>query len=106
MTVRENHATDSSRPDLDAVIDTAIQSAHQHGYTLQQLRDRVQERLRVEPPDHVLLVGRETGMGVILRVELRLAAQSFDRLVYDRRTGLSSGPSTRCARGKPARITA
>ena len=71
MTVRANHATDSSRPDLDAVINTAIQSARQHGYTLQQLRQRVQERLRIGPPDHLLLVGRDAGMGVVLRVELR-----------------------------------
>ena len=71
VTVRADHFPDPSRPDLDTVINTAIQSAHQHGYTLQQLRQRVQERLRVGPPDHLLLVGREAGMGVILRVELR-----------------------------------
>ena len=31
VTVRQNHATDSSRPDLDAVVNATIQSAHQHG---------------------------------------------------------------------------
>ena len=72
LTVRANQVTDSSaRPNLDAVINGAIQSARQHGYTLQQLRQRVQQRLLVGPPDHLLLVEREAGMGVVLRVELR-----------------------------------
>lgn len=56
LTVRANHGTESARPHLDTVINAAILSARQHGYTLQQLRQRVQERLRVGPPDHLLLV--------------------------------------------------
>ena len=72
LTVRANQVTDASaRPHLDAVINAAIQSARQHGYTLQQLRQRVQQRLLVGPPDHLLLVEDEDGMAVVLRVELR-----------------------------------
>lgn len=71
LTVRPNQGTRSARPDLDGVINAAIVSAREHGYTLQQLRQRVQERLLVGPPDHLLLVEDEPGMAVVLRVELR-----------------------------------
>ena len=72
LTVRPNQPADSSAgPDLDDVINAAIRSARTQGYTLQQLRQRVQERLLMGPPDHLLLVEREAGMGVVLRVELR-----------------------------------
>ena len=71
LTVRANHVTGSARPDLDAVINAAILSARQHGYTLRQLRQRVQERLLVGPPDHLLLVEGDPGIRVVLCVELR-----------------------------------
>lgn len=72
LKVRANYnVTDSARPELGTVINGAILVARQHGYTLQQLRQRVQERLLLGPPDHLLLVEREPGMGVVLRVELQ-----------------------------------
>lgn len=71
LMVRARYVTDRAQPDLDAVINAAVQAARESGYTLQQLRRRVEERLRAEPPDHLLLVAEESGMRVVLGVELR-----------------------------------
>ncbi|HMD87065.1 MAG TPA: GntR family transcriptional regulator [Terriglobia bacterium] len=56
--------------DLDDVINDAIQLAQDHGYSLQQLRQRVHERLLVQPPDHLLVVASESGMRELICVEL------------------------------------
>lgn len=56
--------------DLDDVINFAIQLAQKNGYSLQQLRDKVQERLLAHPPDHVLVVSDEPGLRELIRVEL------------------------------------
>ena len=56
--------------DLDDVINAAIQVAQKHGYTLQQLRQRVQERLLAQPPDHLLVVADELGSRELIRMEL------------------------------------
>jgi GntR family transcriptional regulator len=56
--------------DLDDVINSAIQLAQQNGYSLQQLQDRVQERLLAHAPDHVLVVSDEPGLRELIRVEL------------------------------------
>jgi hypothetical protein len=56
--------------DLDDVINSAIQLAQQHGYSLQQLRERVQERLLAQRPDHILIVSDESGFRELLRVEV------------------------------------
>ena len=56
---------------LDDLINATIQAAREHGYTLQQLRQRVQERLMLQPPDHFLLVSKETGMRYLLWEELK-----------------------------------
>jgi len=56
--------------DLDDVINSAIQVAQQHGYSLQRLRERVQERLLAQPPDHILVVSDESGFRELLRAEL------------------------------------
>ena len=72
--------------DLDDVINSAIQLAQQHGYSLQQLRQRVQERLLAQPPDHLLVVSDEPGLRELIRVELSeqvkcpVAACSIDDL--------------------------
>ncbi|OFW09270.1 MAG: hypothetical protein A3G20_09870 [Acidobacteria bacterium RIFCSPLOWO2_12_FULL_59_11] len=56
--------------DLDDVINSAIQVAQEHGFSLQQLRQRVQERLLAQPPDHLLVVSDEPGLRELIRVEL------------------------------------
>ncbi len=66
-----------SRPrrvqDLDDLINAAISSARERGYSLQQLRDRLRERLLAEPPDHILVVEQEPGLRRLLREEIREA---------------------------------
>jgi DNA-binding transcriptional regulator YhcF (GntR family) len=56
--------------DLDALIDAMIRQARVWNYTLQELRDRLRERLLAEPPDHVLIVDLERGTAELLRTEL------------------------------------
>ena len=57
--------------DLDDLINTTIRAAQEKGYTLQQLRQRVQERLMALPPDHLLVVSKEPGLRHLLREELK-----------------------------------
>ncbi len=59
--------------DLDELIDRTIRLAQERGYTLQQLAHRVRRRLMAEPPDHLLIIEPEAGMGEIMKVELREA---------------------------------
>jgi GntR family transcriptional regulator len=72
MAVRSLEA-EASAPrvrDLDDLINAAIKTAQGHGYTLQQLRQRVRERLMAQPPDHILVVEKEAGLRQILRTEI------------------------------------
>ncbi|PYS55349.1 MAG: hypothetical protein DMG13_04350 [Acidobacteria bacterium] len=71
MVVRELDEVPASRKeDLDDLIDAAIRSARERGYTLRQLRKRVRERLLMDPPDHVLIVEDEPGLRRLLQQEL------------------------------------
>jgi DNA-binding transcriptional regulator YhcF (GntR family) len=56
--------------DLDELIDRTIHLAQERGYTLQQLAHRVRRRLMMEPPDHLLIIEPEAGMGEIMKAEL------------------------------------
>jgi GntR family transcriptional regulator len=71
----------SAKQDLDDVIDSAIQMARERGYTLQQLRGRIRDRLLTQPPDHVLIAEDEPGMRGLLQREisglLRVAADAI-----------------------------
>jgi len=57
--------------DLDDLINAAIHSAQEAGYSVKQLRQRVLERLMAEPPDHLLVVSADGGIRHLLREELR-----------------------------------
>lgn len=59
---------------LDDLIDQTIDLARRSGYSLQQLRERVKERLMAEPPDHILVIEEEEGLRNILMEEIREAA--------------------------------
>jgi hypothetical protein len=59
------------RKDLDDLINATIKAAQNHGYSLEQLRQRVQERLMAQPPDHILVVEEEAGLRQILRTEIK-----------------------------------
>lgn len=71
-------ATDAAKQpdtfrDLDELIDRTIHLAQERGYTLQQLAHRVRRRLMTEPPDHLLIIEPEAGMGEIMKAELQEA---------------------------------
>jgi len=60
---------------LDDLINKTIALARENGYSLQQLRERVRERLLLEPPDHLLVVEQDEGLRDLMREELRLAVR-------------------------------
>lgn len=57
--------------DLDELINATIEMARRRGYSLTALRDRVRERLLMEPPDHILVVEEEPGLRELLQTEIR-----------------------------------
>ncbi len=61
------------RRDLDDLINELIRTAREHGYTLQDVRQRLRERLLEEAPDHILALSTDAGVRVLLQVELREA---------------------------------
>ncbi len=58
---------------LDDLINTTIRAAREQGYSLQALRERVRERLLAAPPDHILVVEADAGLGRVLQEEIRRA---------------------------------
>ena len=56
--------------DLDGLINLTIRVARESGYTMEELRQRVWERLRIQPPDHLLVVSTDPGLCRILKAEL------------------------------------
>ena len=76
---------------LDHLIDHTIDLATRHGYSLQQLTDQLRNRLLEQPPDHLLLVEPEAGLGEIMQQEIQ------DRIGYAPKNcslaGLQHSPS-------------
>jgi DNA-binding transcriptional regulator YhcF (GntR family) len=60
----------SSKGDLDGLINETIQRAWKMGYSLQVLQERVMERVYSAPPDCVVVVEAEPGLREIIRTEL------------------------------------
>jgi DNA-binding transcriptional regulator YhcF (GntR family) len=56
---------------LDDLINQTIAIAREKGYSLQELRERVRERLLAQPPDHILVVEQDEGMRELICEELR-----------------------------------
>lgn len=56
--------------DLDDLITATLRAARERGYSMQELRARLTERLLNEAPDHVLLVEDEVEMRQLVRQEL------------------------------------
>ena len=61
--------------DLDDLINETMRAASRRGYTLQQLRKRVRERMLAEPPDHILVLSADSGMRVLFQMELKETLQ-------------------------------
>ena len=57
--------------DLDDLINATIRTAKEKGYSFQQLRKKVEERLMALPPDHLLVVSEDRGLRLLLREELK-----------------------------------
>jgi DNA-binding transcriptional regulator YhcF (GntR family) len=58
--------------DLDDLVNAAVLGARQRGYSLQQLYERLRERLVAAPPDHLLVISNDAGMRMLLPKELKL----------------------------------
>jgi DNA-binding FadR family transcriptional regulator len=56
---------------LDDLINVTIRTARQSGYSMQDLRQRVRERLLAEAPDHILVVEQDEGLRKLFEAELR-----------------------------------
>lgn len=60
---------------LDDIINLTIHVAQAMGYTLQELRERVRDRLKLASPDHILVIDRDKELREILCDEIRTAMQ-------------------------------
>jgi len=60
---------------LDDLINKTIVVAREKGYSLQELRERVRQRLLTELPDHVLVVEQNAGLRDLMREELRVVVK-------------------------------
>ena len=58
---------------LDDIINLTIQVALSRGFTLQELRERFRDRLKIASPDHLLVIERDKGLREILCDEIRSA---------------------------------
>jgi len=58
---------------LDDIINLTIHVAQAMGYTLQELRERVRDRLKSASPDHILVIDRDKELREILCDEIRSA---------------------------------
>lgn len=55
---------------LDDIVETALRLAQANGYSLQQLASSLHHRLREAPPDHLLVLAPDPGMGDLMRQEI------------------------------------
>src|SRR5262249_3768310 len=57
--------------DLDSMINAVIRVAREGRHSLQELRNRVRERLLEQPPDHLLVIEEDPGLRQLLQEEIR-----------------------------------
>ncbi len=60
----------ATNPDLDELINQTILRASELGYSLQALRSQVLDRLRAQPPDHILVVEPELELRRVMCAEI------------------------------------
>lgn len=63
--------TEDNEATLDDLINKTITRAREKGYSLQQLRERVRERLLAQAPDHLLVVEQDQELRDLICEELR-----------------------------------
>jgi DNA-binding transcriptional regulator YhcF (GntR family) len=61
----------ASLVDLDELINQTIRRASELGYSLQELRSQALERLRAQPPDHILVIEHEPELRQVICAEIR-----------------------------------
>ncbi len=57
--------------DLDDLLDVAMREARRRGYSVEQLHERLRQRLAAVPPDRLLVLSDDAGMRRLLPEELR-----------------------------------
>jgi DNA-binding transcriptional regulator YhcF (GntR family) len=57
---------------LDELMDQTIRRAGELGFSLQELRKKVMERISAQPPDHILVIEKEIELRTIICEEIRL----------------------------------
>lgn len=62
--------TRAAEIDLDELINQTIRRASEFGYSLRELRSQVLERLRAQPPDHILVVEHEPELRKVICAEI------------------------------------
>jgi DNA-binding transcriptional regulator YhcF (GntR family) len=68
--VREDQGQPAAS-EIDGLIDATLRAARKAGYTQRQVHDRLRDRLATAPPDHLLIVSEDTGLRVLMALELR-----------------------------------
>jgi DNA-binding transcriptional regulator YhcF (GntR family) len=61
--------------DLDSMINAVIRVARETGYSLQELRNRVRERLLEQPPDHLMVIDEDPGLRRLFIEEISKAVR-------------------------------
>ncbi len=56
---------------LDDLVHAVVAEARRSGYSLQQLHERIRDRLLAAPPDHLLVLSDDAGMRMLLPRELK-----------------------------------
>jgi len=62
--------TERVAEDLDDLLEIAVREASRRGYSVQQLHDRLQQRLAAGPPTRLLVLSDDPGMRLLLPTEL------------------------------------
>ncbi len=70
---RDERAALESAGDLDGLINAFLAYARQRGYSLQQVRARVRERMAAQPPDHYLVVEPDPSIAAMLIYDITAA---------------------------------
>ena len=70
LAVLARESGEDAEETLDDLINRTITRAREKGYSLQQLRERVRERLLAQPPDHLLVVEEDKELRDLICQEL------------------------------------
>lgn len=75
LAVLARETADDAEDTLDDLINKTITRAREKGFSLQELRERVRERLLAQPPDHLLVIEQNGELRDLICEELRFAVK-------------------------------